>query len=216
MNRENPLNSLRRFVRPVAQESPREVCELCSQPLAPQHRHLLETANRKVICACDGCALRFQEVIGGRFQLIPRDVVALPNFQMEDAQWEDLALPINLVFIFARGPQRSMTAAYPSPAGVTESLLTLRNWEALAAQNLELMNLKPEVEALLINRVGKTREYFIVPIDVCFALAGLIRKYWHGLSGGDQVWGEVGRFFVNLRKQAGVSAPGLNPIKVYA
>ena len=43
---------------------------------------------------------------------------------------------------------------------------------------------EPDVEALLVNRVGAVREYFIVPIDECYKLVGLIRLHWRGLSGG--------------------------------
>jgi len=60
----------------------------------------------------------------------------------------------------------------------------------------------PDVEALLINRVGKKREYYIVPIDLCFELIGLIRVHWRGLSGGDKVWEEVETFFSKLKAGA--------------
>jgi hypothetical protein len=207
MNRKNPFATLQRFARPQASDATEvEICEFCSQDLLPRHRHLLEVANRKIICACDACALRFQDVIEGRFRLIPRDATVLPDFRMEDAQWEELALPINLVFIFMRGTDGKMAAAYPSPAGVTESLLTIENWQTLAIQNSQLAGLKPDVEALLINRVGETRAYFIAPIDWCFELAGLVRTHWRGFSGGEHIWTEIERFFVKLRDESS-SAP---------
>jgi hypothetical protein len=59
----------------------------------------------------------------------------------------------------------------------------------------------PDVEALLVNRVGAARDYFIVPIDECYKLVGLIRLHWRGLSGGAVVWGEIGRFFDELRRR---------------
>ena len=61
-----------------------------------------------------------------------------------------------------------------------------------------------EVEALLVNRVGAahggTAEYYIVPIDECFKLVGLIRLNWHGFSGGTEVWREIGKFFAELER----------------
>ncbi len=62
--------------------------------------------------------------------------------------------------------------------------------------------MQPDVEALLVNRVGAAREYFIVPIDECYKLVGLIRLHWRGLSGGAVVWGEIARFFDDLRRKA--------------
>jgi hypothetical protein len=62
------------------------------------------------------------------------------------------------------------------------------------------------VEALLANRVGTGRganaEYFIAPIDECYKLVGLIRLHWRGLSGGTEVWREVGAFFSSLKQRA--------------
>jgi hypothetical protein len=46
--------------------------------------------------------------------------------------------------------------------------------------------------------VGTKREYYVVPVDVCFELIGLIRLHWRGFSGGDKVWEEVERFFAKL------------------
>ena len=118
----------------------------------------------------------------------------LADFRIEDAQWDDLALPINFDFLFHDSVAGKLTA-YPGPAGVAESLLRLTAWQTLVEQNPALGRMEPDVEALLVNRVGETREYFIAPIDGCFELVGLIRLHWHGLSGGDEVWREIGGFF---------------------
>jgi hypothetical protein len=170
--------------------------------LAPQHRHLLEVASRKIICACDPCALRFQAVVDGKFKLIPRDARAVTDFRIDDALWEDLALPINLAFLFHDTPAGKITALYPGPAGVTESLLSLTAWEDLVTANPVLGHMEPDVEALLINRVGTARDYFIAPIDVCFELVGLIRVHWRGLSGGTEAWHEIDGFFQRLHAGA--------------
>jgi hypothetical protein len=57
------------------------------------------------------------------------------------------------------------------------------------------------VETLLVNRVGPRREYYRAPIDVCFRLVGVIRTSWRGLSGGSKVWGEIEKFFDELRQR---------------
>jgi hypothetical protein len=199
-----PFSTLRRLARPRAtpQASP-EHCGLCSAVLAPVHRHLLEVANRQIVCACDPCALRFHGVLGGRFALVPRDARALPAFRLSDAQWESLALPIGLAFFFYSTPHAKVTALYPSPAGATESLLPLSSWEVLVSENPPLAQLQPDVEALLVNRVGTARQYYVAPIDACYELVGLIRVHWRGLSGGEVVWGEIEQFFSRLQTQTG-------------
>lgn len=203
MPQNTPFATLRRFAQPRAatrvQPAP---CELCNVDLTPVHRHLLEMETRQVACACDPCALRFQDAIGGRFKLIPRDARALPGFQLTDAQWESLALPIDLAFIFFSTPEERMIAMYPSPAGATESLLPLTAWAALVAENPVLAKLEPDVEALLVNRVRDAREYYFAPIDACYELVGLIRMHWRGLSGGDAVWEEIAKFFSRLQAHA--------------
>ncbi len=95
-----------------------------------------------------------------------------------------------------------MLAFYPSPAGATESLLELEAWQALVVQNPILGRLEPDVEALLVNRMNKDREYYRAPIDECYKLVGLIRANWRGLSGGSEVWEEVGQFFTSLKQRS--------------
>jgi hypothetical protein len=196
---ENTIALLRRMAQRRAVE---ERCELCNILIAPAHRHLLEAATRKIICGCDACSLRFQDVVGGRFKLIPRDVRLLPDFHMTEIQWDSFALPINLTFFYRDTPAGKVVAMYPSPAGATESLLPAENWEGLEADNPPLAEMQADVEALLVNRVGDAREYFIAPIDICYELTGLIRMHWRGLSGGEQVWQEIEKFFVALREKA--------------
>jgi hypothetical protein len=196
---ETVFATLRRFARPRA--SIRR-CELCSVGLAAEHRHMLEMSVGQIVCACDSCALRFQSVVDGRFKLIPREIHFLPELIFTDVEWESLALPINLAFFFHRSPGNQMKAMYPSPAGATESLLPLKAWDSLVANNLTLAQMEPDVEALLINRVGSKREYYLAPIDVCFELVGLIRVHWRGLAGGEVVWGEIDHFFSRLHVQS--------------
>jgi Family of unknown function (DUF5947) len=205
---QSPVASMRRFVRSRRESGSTRVaserCELCSAALPCTHRHLLEMTKRRVVCACDPCAMRFHDVVGGRFKLIPRDARILPRFNLSDAQWENLSLPINLAFFFFSSPLARMTAIYPGPAGATESLLPLTAWTTLVADNPMLEQLEPDIEALLVNRVASSREYFIAPIDACYELVGLIRLHWRGLSGGDAVWREIACFFSRLQENAKV------------
>jgi Family of unknown function (DUF5947) len=199
----SPLATLRRLARVRTRQ---ERCDLCSVPLTPAHRHLLEMAQGRIVCACDPCALRFQSVVDGKFRLIPRDARVLEDFRISDAQWESLALPINLAFFFHHSTRGKMVAMYPSPAGATESLLPLDSWNALLAENPGLRGMEADVEALLANRLDRERQYFIAPIDRCYELVGLIRMHWRGLSGGETVWRAIAGYFADLRAQRGAPA----------
>ncbi len=192
--------ALRKFVR--ARES-EERCDTCNSPLAADHTHNFDPSSRRIRCACDSCAILYEKV----YRTIPKRVLALPDFQITDAQWDDLMIPISLAFFSYSKPLRRITALYPGPAGAAESLLRLESWEEIATQNPELHSLAPDVEALLVNRVGATREYFLVPIDECYKLVGLIRIHWRGLSGGAAVWGEITSFFNQLRHKGETCLP---------
>ena len=192
------LGSLKRFVRPRA-GPPRERCELCGIGLADLHPHLVEPAVRKLVCACDACALLFSGEGETRYRRVPRRVQLLADFRLSDADWEGLNLPINLAFFYRSTPAGGVVALYPSPAGATESPVGSDAWEALEAENPTLRRLEPDVEGLLINRVGEARDCYRVGIDECFRLVGLIRLHWRGLSGGPAAWDEIDRFFVDLK-----------------
>jgi hypothetical protein len=133
---------------------------------------------------------------------VPRRIENLTDFHISDAQWENLHLPINLAFFYMSSPARRVVAMFPSPAGATESLLTLDAWDDLVRANPVLVELEPDVEALLVNRVALSTDYYRVPIDECFKLVGLIRTHWRGLSGGVDVWAKLAAFFADLQDRA--------------
>jgi hypothetical protein len=193
--------TLRQFARP---RRPVERCELCGLELAREHPHLIEVASRQIVCACDACATLFDGMTGTRYRRVSRSAKLLGNFQMTDAEWDGLLIPINMAFFFRSSLERRVVALYPSPAGAVESLLTLEAWNAMVERNAALEHLRPDVEALLVNRVGPTREHYIAPMDECYRLVGLIRANWKGLSGGTEVWTEIGRFFAGLKQRADI------------
>lgn len=194
------LAKLREFARekPVV-----ERCELCSATLHPQHSHLVEPATRRLLCACEPCSILFSaRGLSARYARVPRNGRFLADFEMSDAEWESLMIPINMAFFFHSSPSGKVVAIYPSPAGATESLLTLENWEAITEKNPRLKSMEPDVEALLVNRVSADPEYFIAPMDQCYKLVGLIRTHWRGFSGGSEVWEKINSFFANLKEES--------------
>jgi hypothetical protein len=198
--RETAFAVLRKFARRRANS---ERCELCSAEVGSEHQHLLEVSDRKILCACDACAVLFSGQAGASYRRVPRRRRVLNDFHLTDAEWEALMLPINLAFFYHDTNANRVVAMYPSPAGAMESLLSLSSWSVLEEQNPELRKMEPDVEALLINRVGTTHEYFLVPIDECYRLIGLIRSNWRGLSGGTEVWKKIQEFFDALHGKCG-------------
>lgn len=186
--------ALRRFVRP---RDVAESCDVCGASLPGLHVHQFDADSRRVRCACTRCAR-----LGDNWQEIPTNIRALAQFQITDAQWEDLMIPISLAFFSYSTPAGRVMAFYPGPAGAAESMMRLEAWREIAEANPELLLMRPDVEALLVNRVGSARQYFLVPIDECYKLVGLIRIHWRGLSGGALVWGEIANFVDGLRRRA--------------
>lgn len=186
---------------------PQERCELCSKPVGPMHQHLIEPVTRKLVCACEPCSILFSAQHSTRYKRVPRDTRFLPDFRLTASQWDSLMVPINMAFFFRSSVTGKMIALYPSPAGATESLLALETWDEIVEENPIVGNMEADVEALLVNRLGPMRgfaidEHYILPIDECFKLVGLIRTHWRGLSGGTEVWHETHQFFDSLRQRS--------------
>jgi len=199
------LASLRRFTAP---RDAVERCDLCSQPVAPEHQHLFEAPARRVLCACDACAILFSGP-DAKYARVPRRVVALPRVVISDAQWDALAIPIGMAFFSFNTPLGRMAAWYPGPAGAIESLLPLDTWSDIVRHCEPLASLAPDVEALLVNRTGPARglsssNYYLAPIDQCYRLVGLIRTHWKGFTGGSEAWREIDGFFAELDRRADV------------
>lgn len=187
---------------PLVEES----CELCGEPVDPEHRHVLDLRAHRLLCACRACAILFDRKAagGGHFRLVPDRCRLVADFELDDVLWARLRLPVEMAFFFVSGELGRAAAFYPSPLGATESLLELDAWTELVEANPVLADLEPDVEALLVNRTGGNREHWLVPVDRCYALVGLIKTRWKGLAGGEEVWSELGRFFEALRGEADV------------
>jgi Family of unknown function (DUF5947) len=202
---DNAFAKLRQFAR---KRPAVERCEMCSRELYPEHDHMVEPASHKLICACEACAILFDGQSNARYKRVPRTVKFLQDFQLSDGQWDSLMVPIEMAFFFKSSPHGRVIALYPGPAGAIESQLPLETWDDIASANPLLQNMEADIVALLANRVGASRgtrpaEYYLVPIDECYKLVGLIRTHWRGLSGGTEVWRELGIFFDSLKNKSG-------------
>jgi hypothetical protein len=181
-----------------------EHCDLCSEAIPADHRHLLDLRNRDLMCVCRACKMLFDRGAAGagHFKLVPDRRLRVDDLEMDDLAWEELRLPVELAFFFRGSQSNRVMAYYPSPMGATESLLPLDAWEQLERSNPLLLTLEDDVEALLVNRARGARRHWVVPIDDCFSLVGVIRMHWKGLTGGKDVWEEVGRFCDQLDRRS--------------
>jgi hypothetical protein len=194
--------ALQRFAR-VTKTAER--CDFCSAELNGVHQHLIEPEHRRLVCVCDACAILFGNQGETAFRRAPRRILYLRDFRLTDAQWEGLLIPIRLAFFFHNSSIGRVVTLYPSPAGPAESPLDQTAWDEITRDNPVLKRMSPDVEGLLVNRTGRAGgegEYFIAPIDECFRLVGLIRVKWRGLSGGEDVWKEIARFFADLKTRS--------------
>ena len=76
------LGRLARGGAAAAPEQTLERCELCSEPIPPEHRHLLDLEKRELCCACRACTLLFDRPAAGgdHYRLIPARRLRLVDF----------------------------------------------------------------------------------------------------------------------------------------
>jgi Family of unknown function (DUF5947) len=190
MNSVAAFQTLRRMV-PKADQA--EHCGLCHQALAPQHDHLIDPRTRRLVCSCQACAILFNNP-AAQYKRVPKRVRFLPDCNLSDAEWDAMMIPIGIAFFVKHGEDDQITAFYPSPAGPVESLLSLD------VGHPAFDRLETDTEALLVNRAAN--ESFVLPIDECYRLVGLMRAHWKGLSGGDEVWKKIQLFFEEMKGRA--------------
>ncbi|GAA1957579.1 DUF5947 family protein [Amycolatopsis minnesotensis] len=197
---------LPRFLtRPAPEYRPGERCEMCAEPIGDEHSHVANLADRGILCACRGCALLFTRrgAAGGKFLTVPDRYLHQADLAGAARLWESTSIPVRMAFFFTNSTLGQTVAFYPSPAGATESLLTLADWDELLEANPAFADLRDDVEALLINKRDEAFEGFLVPIDRCYELAGLVKLHWRGFDGGTTAWGHIDRFFAELRDRGG-------------
>jgi hypothetical protein len=177
---------------------------MCTEPIAEDHSHVIDLESRAIMCTCRGCYLLFTHSGAGgkRGRAVPDRYLHAPAFELGSALWESIGIPVRMAFLFRNSVLDTTVAFYPSPAGATESLLPLGAWEEMLESNSELATVSPDVEALLINKNDDGFECFLVPIDVCYELVGLVRLHWRGFDGGTEAWEAIDGFFAGLRQRS--------------
>ena len=189
---------------PAGAAAPAERCEMCATGIPAGHGHVADLDNATLACVCRACYLLFTETGagGGRYRGVPDRYLADAARPMAAAQWDSLQIPVGLAFFLRSSRSGETHAFYPSPAGATESTLDLATWERLTAEYPLLAEAEPDTEAVLICRGDAGAEYYLVPIDACYELAGRMRMLWKGFDGGTEARASIAEFLDGVRSQA--------------
>ena len=193
------ITRLRKIATPPPQEEV-ENCNFCGRILSPDHRHLVDLSARKFMCTCEMCMITMAE--SGDYKPLPQRSLELQSFNMSDTVWADFLIPVNMAFFVLSSSRFGAVAYYPAPTGATESKLKMEAWNQLVQLNPILNDLAPDLEALLVNRLGEEGQYYIVPIDTCYKLIGMIRVTWKGIFGGKEVNDIINQFFSELKEKS--------------
>lgn len=195
-------SGLRRFLEPPPPREER--CELCDSPLPEEHRHLVDTRRRGLVCACAACATLLVPATtgGGRFRAVPDRCLTDPALDLPAATWQGLGIPVSMAFFFHNSELDRLVVLYPSPAGATESEVDPDVWRAAFGDSPLAAALRPDVEALLVRREEGRTECFLVPVDAAYELVGRLRLNWRGFDGGAQARATLADFFDRLARRA--------------
>ncbi|RYU12024.1 DUF5947 family protein [Nocardioides iriomotensis] len=199
------LGSLRRIAAPAPSAAPvEERCEFCGVSIGDRHGHVADVAQHRLLCVCRPCYLLFapQGAGGGRYRGVGEDVRRVADPRVTESQWDALRIPVDLVFFFRQSGIEHLLAFYPGPGGATESLLDLVAWDDLVADHPVLGTTMEDVEAVLLRRLGDGFACYLVPIDLCYELVGVVRSSWTGLGGGTEVWRRIDAWFADLDRRA--------------
>ncbi|MFE9611556.1 DUF5947 family protein [Streptomyces sp. NPDC006012] len=194
---------LRRF---LSERPPQpERCGLCATPVADtDHRHLVDTERRALVCACMACFLLMEQpgAGGGRFRAVPARYLTDPDHRLDDRAWDTLRIPVGVAFFFRNAALDRLVSLYPSPAGATESELEPAAWSAVLGESALAGLLEPDVEALLVRRTDDGCGCYLVPIDICYELVGRMRLLWQGFDGGAEARAALDAFFAHVEDRA--------------
>lgn len=200
---------LRRFVGgaatpPPSAEQQIQRCEMCAEAIGEWHGHVVDVEGRGLMCTCRPCSLLFTKegAAGGRYRAVPERYRYAADVPLAEATWDSIGIPVAMAFFFVNSKLEQTMAFYPSPAGATESLLSLEAWSDLLAATPTLADLLPDVEGLLVHKAEGGFECFAIPIDACYELVGLVRMHWKGFDGGEEAWTAIHKFFDSLRERS--------------
>lgn len=203
------LGGLRRLATPRPEPAPTEAaaaapavehCEMCAAEIADQHGHVADTAEHRLLCVCRPCHLLFTRdgAGGARFRGVGTDSRVVTDLALDELDWARLQIPVELAFFLTTGDDGVTSLFYPGPSGATESLLDLADWRPIVEANPVLSSVTTDTEAVLLRHLTPGFVCYVVPVDRCYELVGIVRAHWVGLAGGVEVWSRIDAFFDDL------------------
>jgi hypothetical protein len=177
---------------------------MCSTEIGLQHGHVADVEAHRLLCTCRPCFLLFTNAGAGsgRFLAVPQDVRRVVDVAISEGQWAALQIPVELAFFLRQTGAENVGAYYPGPGGATESLLDLASWAEVLDANPVLAQAEPDVRAILLRRSTSGYACYLVPVDRCYELVGIVRQSWVGFHGGAEVWARVEGFFAGLDEES--------------
>ena len=200
----SPLASLMRVTQTRPAPIVGERCEMCAEPIADTHSHVVGLETRALMCTCRPCYLLFSDQDAHlKYRSVPERYLSFPDLALDARAWDELQIPVGLAFLFRNSVLGRMIAFYPSPAGATESELPLDVWDRIVEHSPQLAVLRPDVEALLVRRSdGPDGSCHLVPIDTCYELVGRLRMLWRGFDGGTEAHEAMDEFFARVEARS--------------
>lgn len=185
-----------------------ERCEMCSEPIADEHQHVVNLEGRQLMCVCRGCYLLFTDTQAElRYRAVPDRYLTFPDFALDRRAWEALQIPVGLAFFFRNSTLGRTVAFYPGPAGATESELDLQAWNDIRAADPRVDTVAADTEAVLVrvpDDETASPHAYLVPIDACYEFVGRLRMMWRGFDGGQDVRSYIDEFFEELDRRSRV------------
>lgn len=178
---------------------------MCAAPLAgEEQRHLLDLIHHTFLSICNGCALAFgpRGANAGTYRLVPTRHLALLDFQGTNELGTGPERWGKVAYLLRSSEAGRILILSLDPAGVRESTFDLECWRTLLKANPLLDSLEPDVEALLINRSAQPPSSYIVPIDTCSRLLGLLSRCQQNQKREQEIWEAIEAFFAEIQAEA--------------
>ena len=148
----------------TAEREAQEHCDLCSEPIPPEHRHLLDLETRELRCACRraACCSTARAPAAGTTPG-PRPAAAAGRLRARRRAWEELRIPVDMAFFFHRARGRARRRLLPGADGRDRVAARAARLGGDRGRQPRARGMEPDVEALLVNRARGARDSWLVP-----------------------------------------------------